>query len=118
MAHYLSSRHSCHRRPDLERQLSAVQQPSRAVHLRELQGLRTAQQRLGDIMNGMISVISDNVSAYQYEATSQTLWVLFRSGGLYEYTQVSEGIASSFSQPNPWRRVGKLVMAHPTRKIQ
>ena len=69
-------------------------------------------------MNGMINVISENVSAYRYDATSQTLWVQFRSGGLYEYAQVSQGIASAFSQPHPWRRVGKIVMSHPTRKIQ
>jgi hypothetical protein len=98
--------------------LSQLQRSGGVVHLRELQEGRTTEQRLGFIMNGMINVISDNVSAYRYEATSQTLWVLFRSGGLYEYSQVSQGIASSFSQPHPWRRVGKLVMAHPTRKIQ
>ena len=69
-------------------------------------------------MNGMTNVISDNVSAYRYEDKSRTLRVLFRSGGMYEYLQVSPSIASSFNQPHPWRRVGKLVMAHPTRKIQ
>lgn len=69
-------------------------------------------------MNEMTDVISDNVKAYRYDAKSQNLWVLFQSGGLYEYFQISQGIALAFSRPHPWHRVGKIVMAHPTRKIQ
>jgi hypothetical protein len=69
-------------------------------------------------MSEMVDVISDNVRSYRYDVTSQKLLVLFHSGGLYEYSQISQEIASAFSQPHPWRRVGKNVMAHPPRKIQ
>lgn len=69
-------------------------------------------------MNGMTDVISNNVKSYRYEAATQNLWVLFHSGGLYEYFNVNQSIASAFTQPHPWRRVGKIVMNHPTRKIQ
>jgi hypothetical protein len=68
-------------------------------------------------MNEMIDVMSNNVESYRYEAATQRLRVLFRSGGLYEYSNVNQSLASAFSRPHPWRRVGKTVMNHPTRRI-
>ena len=68
-------------------------------------------------MRGMIAVVSDNVKAYYFDAATQKLRVLFHSGGLYEYSNIDQAIASAFNQPHPWRRVGRIVIRHPTRKI-
>ena len=65
----------------------------------------------------MINVQSDNVHSYEYESTTGVLTVLFRSGGLYEYSGISENLASWFKAPHPWRHIGKLVMSHPVRKL-
>jgi hypothetical protein len=65
----------------------------------------------------MNSVISTNVSAVGYDPLAGTLRVRFRSGGTYDYRGVNAALFEQMLQPNPWRRVGRLVRAHAYVKV-
>ena len=65
----------------------------------------------------MQAVISSNVAAVGYDKASQVLRVQFKSGGIYEYSGVREALFKEMLEPHPWRRVGREVKVHPTRKI-
>jgi hypothetical protein len=57
----------------------------------------------------LIPIQSDNVQSAGYDATTQTMTVLFDSGGLYQYYSVPASLWEDFvaAQPHPWSRVGK-----------
>jgi hypothetical protein len=56
----------------------------------------------------LISIESDNVSAAGYKKSTRTLTIVFDSGSIYEYYDVSESVWIDFleAQPHPWSRVG------------
>jgi len=64
----------------------------------------------------MHPVVSTNVVAVGYDATTRTMRVQFGSG-TYEYSNVDDSLYQSMLLPHPWRRVGRQVKAHPYRKI-
>ena len=63
----------------------------------------------------LISILSDNVSAAGYDASTMTMTVQFNNGYIYEYYGVSLELWNAFiaAQPNPWSLVGypRLVQA-------
>jgi hypothetical protein len=63
-------------------------------------------------------VVSTNVSAVGYEPATRRMRVLFASGGLYEYQDVDQALFEEMLLPYPWRRVGKLVLAHPCTRVR
>jgi hypothetical protein len=65
----------------------------------------------------MHSVISTNVLAVGYDPLTSTLRVRFRRGGTYDYHGVNADLFEQMLQPNPWRRVGRLVKAHAYVKV-
>jgi hypothetical protein len=65
----------------------------------------------------MHSVISTNVLAVGYDPLTCTLRVRFRNGGTYDYHGVNADLFEQMLQPNPWRRVGRLVRAHAYEKV-
>ena len=65
----------------------------------------------------MQSVISTNVLAVGYDPLTSTLRVRFRSGGTYASRGVNKHLFEEMLQPNPWRRVGRLVKAHAYAKV-
>ena len=69
-----------------------------------------------DQMN-MTPVISDNVLSVGYEGSTKTLRVAFRSGGVYDYFGIEQSIFDRMLQPHPWRSVGRIVKAHPFRRV-
>ena len=44
----------------------------------------------------MISVVSTQIEKIGYDAESQTLRVLFKKGGLYDYSNVPADVANTF----------------------
>jgi hypothetical protein len=58
------------------------------------------------------AVVSTNVLAVGYDPATQTLRVQFRSGGVYDYFGVAPDVFEQMLRPNPWRRIGRVVMAH------
>ena len=56
----------------------------------------------------LIPIQSDNVQSAGYDAATQTMTVLFNSGGLYEYYGVPASLWEDFiaAQPHPWSQVG------------
>jgi KTSC domain len=65
----------------------------------------------------MYPVISTNVLAVGYEPLTGTMRVRFRSGGTYDYHGVNTRLFEEMLQPNPWRRVGRLVRACAYEKV-
>jgi hypothetical protein len=63
----------------------------------------------------LISILSDNVRAAGYDASSMIMTVQFNNGYTYEYYGISLELWESFlaAQPNPWSLVGypQLVQA-------
>ena len=63
----------------------------------------------------LIPIVSDNVRAAGYDATSMIMTVQFNNGHVYEYYGVSSDLWDSFiaAQPHPWSLVGypQLVQA-------
>ncbi len=60
---------------------------------------------------------STNVRAVGYEPATRTMRVQFRSGGVYDYYAIDPHLFEQMLLPNPWRRVGRLVKAHPYAKV-
>ncbi|WP_340537669.1 KTSC domain-containing protein [Nocardioides sp. GXZ039] len=60
---------------------------------------------------------STNVLSVGYEPTMRTLRVQFRGGGVYDYYGVDPHLFEQMLLPNPWRRIGRLVKAHPYAKV-
>ena len=65
----------------------------------------------------MIPVVSSNVAAVGYEPLSGTLRVRFHSGRCYDYYEVSPELHAEMLRLHPWRRVGRLVMAHKHERV-
>ena len=65
----------------------------------------------------MMAVVSSNVAAVGYEPVSGTLRVQFHSGHCYDYYEVSPTLYSEMLKPHPWRRVGRIVMAHKHKRV-
>jgi hypothetical protein len=57
----------------------------------------------------LIPIQSDNVASAGYDADTQTMTVVFDSGGIYEYAPVPSSLWEDFAaaQPHPWSVVGK-----------
>jgi hypothetical protein len=62
-------------------------------------------------------VVSNNVRAVGYSPEARVLRVQFRSGGVFDYHGVGRGLFEQMLCPHPWRRVGRLVMAHGGTKV-
>lgn len=65
----------------------------------------------------MQPVVSTNVRAVGYDATTSVLRVQFQNGGVYDYYDVTPSLHESMLQPDPWRRVGRIVKQHRYRKV-
>ena len=65
----------------------------------------------------MYPVISTNVESVGYDPVARVLRVRFQHGGTYDYSGVDSSLYEAMLQPHPWRRVGRLVRAHPYRKL-
>ena len=65
----------------------------------------------------MTPVTSTNVAAVGYDPARRILRVAFRSGRAYEYLGVGAQLYSLMLRPHPWRRIGRTVMAHPSRRV-
>jgi len=65
----------------------------------------------------MKPVISEAVSAYEYESGTLTLLVQFKNGSIYEYSDVPSDFAAEFDIPHPWHRVHARIKAYPYRQI-
>lgn len=65
----------------------------------------------------MHAVDSTNVAAVGYDPASRTLRVEFKSGGVYDYSDVSPDLFEAMLRPNPWLRVGHRVRGHPYTKL-
>jgi hypothetical protein len=58
----------------------------------------------------MIPVISNAVSAFEYDSVTQVLKLKFRtSWKVYDYCGVPQWFADEFLTPHPWRRVHRLM---------
>ncbi len=57
----------------------------------------------------VIPVISEAVSAYEYDPASSKLTILFLSGSIYEYFDVPQDFADEFNAPHPWHRVNQRI---------
>ncbi|HVX21870.1 MAG TPA: KTSC domain-containing protein [Acidimicrobiales bacterium] len=62
-------------------------------------------------------VVSDAIAGYDYDPDTGVLTVAFRTGGVYEYDDVTPELADEFSQPHPWHRVQGDVTALHYRRI-
>lgn len=60
---------------------------------------------------------STNILAVGYEPSSRTMRVQFRSGGIYDYYGVDPNLFEQMLLPHPWRRIGRLVKAHPYTRV-
>ncbi|WP_136611648.1 KTSC domain-containing protein [Sinomonas albida] len=65
----------------------------------------------------MTPVVSTNVERVGYDEVAQILRVEFRSGGIYDYHGVARWLFDEMLSPYPWRRVGRIVMAHRCYRI-
>jgi KTSC domain len=65
----------------------------------------------------VIPVISAAVHSYGYDPRTHVLTIRFRSGGLYNYFEVPETLASEFARPHPWHRVRRRVLSHRCERI-
>lgn len=64
---------------------------------------------------------SEALSGVEYDAVLRTRTVQFRrGGGVYRYFHVPSWLYERLrtSQPHPWRRWGKTVMAHPSVRLK
>jgi hypothetical protein len=61
-----------------------------------------------DTNGELTSVQSDNVSMAGYDASSQTMTVMFDNGKAYWYQPVDQSVWTAFynAQPHPWSQVG------------
>lgn len=66
-----------------------------------------------------VDVQSTAVSAVSYSPQDRTLIVWFRSGGVYKYFNVSEGLYEAFiaAQPHPWSVCGRDLRMHQYQKL-
>lgn len=60
---------------------------------------------------------STNVLAVGYEASTRTMRVQFRSGGVYDYYGIGPHLLEQMLLPNPWRRVGRFVRTHAYARV-
>ena len=65
----------------------------------------------------MVPVVSSNVRAVGYEASSRVLRVAFHSGRTYEYQGVPIHLYEAMLHPHPWRRIGRQVQSYPYRRV-
>lgn len=61
-----------------------------------------------DTQGEFIQIQSDNVSMAGYDASTQTMTVMFDSGKSYWYQPVDQSVWTAFynAQPHPWSQVG------------
>jgi hypothetical protein len=62
-------------------------------------------------------VVSNDAAFVGYNHATRTLRVKFRSGGTYDYYDVSVFLYEAMLFPHPWRRVGRQIRAHLYRRI-
>lgn len=79
-------------------------------------GEQTNNRNIGlDTKGQLIEIRSDNVSRASYDAETETLVILFKTGAKYWYSPVPQSTWHEFylAQPHPWSEVGypKLVLA-------
>jgi len=60
----------------------------------------------------MQGVTSENVARVGYDSSTRTMRVEFKSGGTYDYLDVSPDLYRRMLQPHPWRDIGEHVKAH------
>lgn len=65
----------------------------------------------------LVEVTSTNVRAVGYDPAARVLRVVFRNGGTYDYSDVSQALFEAMCEPFPWRRLGREVRSHPTRRV-
>lgn len=65
----------------------------------------------------MQPVTSDSLRAVGYDRAHHVLRVAFKSGGVYDYYDVSARLYEELRWPHPWLRVGGRVLAHRYRRV-
>lgn len=63
--------------------------------------------------------LSTNVRAAGYDLLSNTLYVQFKNGGMYEYSNVPQPLFQELTNgmAHPWTRTGKRIRQYRYRKI-